>query len=73
MGAVESVKSASDLYSPAAGKIVEVNKELEDKPSLINKSPETNGWIAKLELKEGAKGEAEKDLMNAEDYKKFSE
>ena len=53
MGAVESVKSASDLYAPVGGKIVETNGKLEETPSLINKSPESDGWIAKIQLEEG--------------------
>lgn len=43
IGAVESVKAASDIFAPVAGKIVEVNESLGDKPGLINQSPETDG------------------------------
>lgn len=50
LGAVESVKSASDVYTPVSGTIVEVNSLLEEKPATINKSPEGDGWLAKLEL-----------------------
>lgn len=48
-GAVESVKAASDLYSPVSGVVVEVNEELEDKPELINEDAYKN-WIVKVEL-----------------------
>lgn len=48
-GAVESVKAASDLYSPVSGVVVEVNGELEDKPELINEDAYKN-WIVKVEL-----------------------
>jgi glycine cleavage system H protein len=72
MGAVESVKSASDLYVPVGGKITETNAKLEEKPGLINKSPESEGWIARIELAEGEAKKVE-ELMKAEDYKKFSE
>ena len=48
IGAVESVKAVSDMNSPVAGTIVEVNKGLEDSPELINESPHGEGWIAKL-------------------------
>lgn len=70
IGAVESVKSASDIMTPIAGKIVEVNKELEDTPALINQSPEADAWLAKIEVSDAA--EIEK-LMDATAYKKFTE
>lgn len=71
IGAVESVKSASDILTPLPGKVVEVNRVLEEKPATINKSPEGEGWIAKLELAEGA--DINEGLMSVEDYKKFTE
>jgi glycine cleavage system H protein len=49
IGAVESVKAVSDMYSPVAGKVVEVNDSLLDSPEKINDSPYGEGWIAKLE------------------------
>ena len=48
-GAVESVKAASDLFSPVSGKVVEVNEALEDQPELINQDAFEN-WIIKVEL-----------------------
>src|SRR3990167_141788 len=45
---VESTKSCSEIKSPTFGVVSEVNQALEDKPSLINESPEADGWIAKL-------------------------
>ncbi len=47
---VESVKSASDIYAPASGTVVEVNDALETEPGLINTGAFTDGWIAKLEV-----------------------
>jgi glycine cleavage system H protein len=47
-GVVESVKAASDLYSPIAGEVAEVNKALEGAPELINREPHAGGWIFKL-------------------------
>ncbi len=47
-GVVESVKTASDLYSPLAGEIVEVNEDLEDNPELVNDSPYDEGWMLKI-------------------------
>ena len=70
IGAVESVKSASDIMTPVSGKIVEVNNVLEEKPGAINKGPETNGWLAKIEIKD--EGELQ-DLMDETAYEKFSE
>jgi glycine cleavage system H lipoate-binding protein len=45
LGAVESVKSASDIYAPMSGQVFEVNEDLTSKPSLINKSAEGNGKL----------------------------
>lgn len=62
---VESVKTASDLYSPVSGDIVAVNTALEERPELINESPFQDGWIYKIRLS----SESELDsLMNADDY-----
>lgn len=61
---VESVKSASDIYSPVTGTIVEVNEELNDNPALVNEDAFGKGWIAKFE----SKGEV--TLLSAEDYGK---
>jgi glycine cleavage system H protein len=46
LGTVESVKAVSDVYSPIAGLILEVNNELSDAPELVNKHPYDKGWIA---------------------------
>ncbi len=51
IGAVESVKSASDIMAPVSGKVVATNEKLNDKPALINQSPEADAWIAKVEMK----------------------
>ncbi|KAL9109872.1 MAG: hypothetical protein Q9227_005575 [Pyrenula ochraceoflavens] len=70
MGAVESVKSASDILTPVSGTIVETNSILEEKPATVNKGPESDGWIAKIELDD--KGELD-DLMDAKAYESFTE
>ncbi|MBM4153321.1 MAG: glycine cleavage system protein GcvH [Kiritimatiellaceae bacterium] len=62
---VESVKAASDIYSPVAGTIIEVNSNLEDSPDLINASPYEAGWLFKIELR---KEEDVDDLMSSEEY-----
>lgn len=46
---LESTKAAADIYAPVSGKIVEVNTKLKEDPSLLNLSPEKEGWIYKLE------------------------
>jgi glycine cleavage system H protein len=64
-GVVESVKTVSDLYAPAGGKVTAVNKELETHPEQVNSSPYENGWIIEIELSD------EKDLdslLDADDY-----
>lgn len=50
IGVVESVKAVSEIFAPAAGKVVESNKALEDHPEEVNKDPYGRGWIAVLEL-----------------------
>ena len=47
---VESVKAASDIYSPLSGEVIEVNSLLEDQPEIINSSPYEDGWFFKLSL-----------------------
>ena len=69
LGAIESVKAASDIMSPVSGTIVEVNEELEDAPELLNEDAFGN-WIVKVELSD----ESELDnLLNAEQYKEICE
>ncbi len=62
---VESVKAASDIYSPVTGEVVAVNEVLLDAPETINASPEEDGWIFKIKISD----ESELDeLMDAETY-----
>ena len=68
-GAVESVKAASDLYSPVSGTVVEVNEALDDQPELINQDAFEN-WIIKVELSDKSELDS---LMNAADYAAFCE
>jgi glycine cleavage system H protein len=68
-GAVESVKAASDLYSPVSGTVVEINEALEDEPELINQDAFEN-WIIKVELSDKSELDS---LMNAADYAAFCE
>ena len=64
---LESVKSVSDIYAPVSGKVLEVNKELENKPGLINEEPYGKGWIFKLKIKNLKELES---LLSAEGYEK---
>jgi len=67
VGVVESVKAVSDIHSPVTGRIVKVNKSLEDSPELINSDPYEEGWIFVIEIKK--KNEME-SLMDFKDYEK---
>ena len=63
-GAVESVKAASDLYSPVSGTVVEINEELEDAPELLNQDAFAN-WIMKVEMSDPSELDS---LMDAAAY-----
>ena len=68
VGVIESVKAASDLFSPIGGEIIEVNKELKNSPQLVNSDPENSGWYMKIKIRN------ENDLnilMNYEEYQKI--
>ena len=62
---VESVKAASDIYSPIAGEVIKVNTALIDKPELVNSSPYEDGWLFKVKLAEESGLD---ELLAAEDY-----
>ena len=64
-GAVESVKAASDLFSPVSGTVLEVNEAVEDEPGLVNQDPYAN-WIMKVELSDSSELD---NLMDAAAYK----
>jgi glycine cleavage system H protein len=66
---VESVKAASDVYSPLTGDIKESNQAIVTDPSLVNKDPESSGWFFKITIKD--QNEL-KDLMNKSDYEKYA-
>ncbi|XP_062527260.1 glycine cleavage system H protein, mitochondrial [Bombyx mori] len=69
-GALESVKAASEIYSPLSGTVTEKNKDVEDKPALINTSCYDKGWLFRLKI---IKQSEINDLMTEEEYKKFLE
>lgn len=65
IGVVESVKAASDIYSPVSGEIVEINEALEDEPELVNNVPYEGGWLFKVQLTD--EGELD-NLLTADQY-----
>jgi len=67
-GALESVKAASELYSPISGKVTEKNTAVEEDPALINKSCYDDGWLFKMEL---SSPDEMNDLMDEDAYDKF--
>jgi glycine cleavage system H protein len=64
-GVIESVKTASDLYAPVSGEVVEVNAELVDQPQSVNDDPYEAGWMIKIRADDGAQIER---LLTAEQY-----
>merc|ERR1711934_517059 len=70
MGVVESVKAASDVYSPVAGEIVEVNEELPDDPAVINTDPQGAGWWVKIKLDDLSEFDG---LMDEDKYNELCE
>ncbi len=64
-GVVESVKAASDIYSPVTGEVIEINEELEDAPETINGDAYNDGWFFKLKISDPAELE---DLLDADGY-----
>ena len=68
IGVVESVKAASDLFSPVSGEIIEVNNELQNSPQLLNTDPENTGWYMKIKIDNT---EELANLMNFNQYKEI--
>ena len=64
---VESVKAASEVYTPISGEVLEVNDTLEESPELVNTSPYEEGWFFKLKVSDENLGSIE-SLMTAEEY-----
>ena len=70
VASVESVKAASDIFSPMSGEVIEVNGALEARPELINKSCYEKGWLIKLKISDV---EEKSSLMTADEYRSFLE
>ena len=54
LAVVESVKAASEVFTPVAGEVVEINQDLAAKPEIINQDPEGKGWFARIKLADAA-------------------
>jgi len=67
MGSVESVKAASELYSPVAGEVIEINGELDATPEKINADPFGDGWMLRVRLSAEPAG-----LLSPEEYEEIS-
>jgi glycine cleavage system H protein len=68
MGTIESVKTASEIYSPVSGTVVRVNEELDDAPEMINEQPYEAGWLVEVEISNTQELEA---LLNEDQYETF--
>lgn len=64
-GSMESVKTVSEMYAPISGKVIDVNRKLQDNPGVINMSPYDNGWMIVLEITDAAQLDK---LWDAEKY-----
>ncbi|MFM1912860.1 MAG: hypothetical protein RIR51_698 [Bacteroidota bacterium] len=67
-GSVDAVKTASDLFLPISGEIIEINSQLESNPELVNNDPYGEGWIIKIKIKDSSELES---LMDADSYQNF--
>ena len=70
LAVIESNKAAADVLSPVSGTVVRVNGALSEKPSLVNESPEKDGWICAFTLEADARPEG---LLSEAEYRKFTE
>ena len=69
-GVVESVKAASDVYSPLAGRVAEINETIVEDPEIVNNDAEGEGWFFRLEIEDAA---AFEELMDQDAYDEFVE
>ncbi|NXS68548.1 GCSH protein, partial [Pandion haliaetus] len=67
-GALESVKAASELYSPLSGEVTDINAALADNPGLVNKSCYQDGWLIKMTVENPAELD---ELMDEDAYEKY--
>lgn len=65
VGVVESVKAASDIFSPVSGEVIAINESLEESPEMVNSHPYDDGWFFQIRISDASELEA---LLSAEDY-----
>ena len=70
VASVESVKAAIDIFSPLTGRIISINEDLKEDPSLVNIDPYGEGWIYEIKMSDTSELE---DLMTADDYRAYIE
>jgi glycine cleavage system H protein len=70
VASVESVKAAIDVFSPLTGKVISVNEDLKEDPSLVNTDPYGEGWLYEIKMTDPSELE---DLMTSEDYRAYIE
>jgi len=68
LGTVESVKAASDIFSPVSGKVISSNEKVVQSPEILNSSPYDDGWLVVIEMDNV---EETKNLMNAQQYSEY--
>ena len=68
VASIESVKAAIDVFSPLTGKIISINEDLKEDPSLVNTDPYEEGWLYEMQMSDPSELE---DLMTSEDYKAY--
>lgn len=68
-GAVEAVKTVSDLYMPVSGRILEINEDLEARPDYVNIDPYEKGWMIRIALADAAETD---ELLSADDYESMA-
>ena len=67
-GVAESVKAASDIFSPLTGEVTEINEELADAPEMVNSNPYDDGWFFKLKISDDSELS---ELLSADEYAEF--
>lgn len=67
-GSIEAVKTVSDLFMPVGGEVLDINRDLEDKPELVNEDPYGAGWLVKIKVLAPAELD---ELLSAEAYQKL--
>lgn len=70
LGVIESVKAASDVYSPVSGEVIEDNQDVEATPEIVNASPFENAWLVKLRLSDPSQVD---ELLDADAYEQLLE